>query len=354
MEFKNFSLDFLSDLPKEGRVYIYGAGKSGREIYSIIRKYRQDINIIGFIDTYRKSSRTMLFEEFRVKLPPCDLVIVSSNKYWREMEDSIRILGYKTIVPFKYRFNVTKDIKEKIIAVENMIIEGKETYGLVVDSVINRELDKVYNYHIEKKNTQNQYIDFVDFSSVFNVIEGGVYDGKISKKFLDLTMNKCIIHGFEIWGNKFLMDELKGNSGLRIYKKALWSSSNGTLFFPKDFTEFTPDGAFVVEEDDVDTYPNEENFKEVITVSIDDFIFEDLKGKAVDFIKLDVEGAEPEVLKGAEIAIRTFKPQMAIAVYHEFSHFYEIPLLVKEINPQYRLYFEHYGRGFSDSIMYFV
>ena len=69
---------------------------------------------------------------------------------------------------------------------------------------------------------------------------------------------------------------------------------------------------------------------------------------------MDIEGAEVEALKGARETIREFKPQMAIAVYHELSHYYKIPLYIKDIYPGYRIFFEHYSPKFDESIMYFL
>ena len=50
---KLFSLKFLSDLPYNAKVYIYGAEKFGNEIHSIMKKFRFDVKILGFIDTFR-------------------------------------------------------------------------------------------------------------------------------------------------------------------------------------------------------------------------------------------------------------------------------------------------------------
>jgi len=212
-------------------------------------------------------------------------------------------------------------------------------------------LNKVYNYHKKKRNRHRQYIDFVSLQPEFKIIEGGVYKGEVSRKFLKITNNECMIFGFEIWGDRFLQSDLKENPHLKLYRKALWSKE-AILFFPRDFVRFTPEGTFVVEE--ATKYANQENFEKIEAISIDDFVFKYSNCERVDFIKLDVEGAEIEVLQGAKGVIKEFKPQMAIAVYHEFSHFYEIALLVKKINPAYKLYFEHYGVGFSDSVMYFI
>ena len=53
----------------------------------------------------------------------------------------------------------------------------------------------------------------------------------------------------------------------------------------------------------------------VRTTTLDNYIRE-RKIEKVDFIKIDAEGAEREIIKGAEKTIREFKPRMAIAAYH--------------------------------------
>jgi hypothetical protein len=45
----------------------------------------------------------------------------------------------------------------------------------------------------------------------------------------------------------------------------------------------------------------------------------------IDFIKMDIEGAELEALKGSESVLRLFKPKLAITVYHHFKDFWTIP-----------------------------
>ena len=57
----------------------------------------------------------------------------------------------------------------------------------------------------------------------------------------------------------------------------------------------------------------------------------------VDFIKIDVEGFESDVLTGAKTVIQTFKPKLAIALYHKSSDLTELPRLVRSLG-DYRLY----------------
>ena len=76
---------------------------------------------------------------------------------------------------------------------------------------------------------------------------------------------------------------------------------------------------------------------EVELISIDEFVKEHNIPK-VDFIKMDIEGAELDALKGAINTIKTFKPKLAICIYHKPEHFYEIPTFIKSIVPEYNIW----------------
>jgi FkbM family methyltransferase len=88
----------------------------------------------------------------------------------------------------------------------------------------------------------------------------------------------------------------------------------------------------------------------VDVTSIDDL----LDGKPVTFIKMDIEGAEIEALKGAAKSIKKYKPKLAICAYHEMGDFIEIPMLINELNPGYRLYLRHYSPGRRNTVCYAV
>ncbi len=60
-----------------------------------------------------------------------------------------------------------------------------------------------------------------------------------------------------------------------------------------------------------------------------------------DFIKFDVEGAEKEAIEGAENIIRNFRPSLCISAYHRTEDLFAIPLQVKKILPEYKVYLRH-------------
>lgn len=66
-----------------------------------------------------------------------------------------------------------------------------------------------------------------------------------------------------------------------------------------------------------------------------------LAGNPVTLLKMDVEGAEREALWGASRSIARYAPKLMISLYHRNEDIYELPLLVKKINPRYRLFIRH-------------
>ena len=67
-----------------------------------------------------------------------------------------------------------------------------------------------------------------------------------------------------------------------------------------------------------------------------DKVAAELKLPSVDFIKMDIEGAEMEALEGAVETVRRFRPRMAISVEHRPRDPDEIPKLVHRLWPDYR------------------
>lgn len=91
---------------------------------------------------------------------------------------------------------------------------------------------------------------------------------------------------------------------------------------------------------------NGENMIE--TVSLDDF----LKGDRASFIKMDIEGAELDALRGAEQTIKTFKPRLAVSVYHKVNDFIDIPEYLLSLVPEYKFYIRHYSVYKYETVLY--
>jgi FkbM family methyltransferase len=90
---------------------------------------------------------------------------------------------------------------------------------------------------------------------------------------------------------------------------------------------------------------------EVPVYAIDSFF---AHNESPTFIKMDIEGMEPDALRGAEETIRAHAPTLAVCVYHRPEHLWEIPQMVRDWVPAYRLSLRHYSTNMSETVMFAV
>jgi FkbM family methyltransferase len=91
----------------------------------------------------------------------------------------------------------------------------------------------------------------------------------------------------------------------------------------------------------------------VQTLSIDDLVREQGLSN-VDFIKMDIEGAELPALKGAAETIRRYKPKLAISAYHRPDDLVLIPKYIQSLNPDYEFYLDYYTIVGDEIMLYAI
>ncbi len=82
--------------------------------------------------------------------------------------------------------------------------------------------------------------------------------------------------------------------------------------------------------------------EKVQLVKFDDYLSEEDR-KEVTFVKMDIEGAEMDALKGMAETISTYKPKLAISIYHLDTDLWEIPLYIHQLNPDYKFYIRQHA-----------
>ena len=70
------------------------------------------------------------------------------------------------------------------------------------------------------------------------------------------------------------------------------------------------------------------------------------------FIKADIEGSEMSLLKGSKNTIHSIGSDLAISVYHKYDDIWKVPLLIKQINKNYRFYLRHATQSLDDVILF--
>jgi FkbM family methyltransferase len=172
------------------------------------------------------------------------------------------------------------------------------------------------------------------------VIDGGACWGDASLYFARQAEHvfayECVPSNFAIF--KRNMDLNPGlASRITLIPKALWETSGATLFF----SENGP-GSSAQEK---------ATGLQVETQSIDD-LAEERKLSHVDFIKMDIEGAETKALLGAEQTIRRHRPRLAISVYHNIKDYIRIPQWIADLDLGYRMYLDHFTIHGEESVLF--
>jgi FkbM family methyltransferase len=93
-----------------------------------------------------------------------------------------------------------------------------------------------------------------------------------------------------------------------IVRREAVSDRSGKIRFDFPHEEPSLVAGPTVEGDDLGTF-------QVPSISLDDFVRQ--IGHSVEFVKMDVEGAETDVLRGAAETLRTFHPSLVIELHHD-------------------------------------
>ncbi|GHU50053.1 hypothetical protein AGMMS49975_00320 [Clostridia bacterium] len=171
-------------------------------------------------------------------------------------------------------------------------------------------------------------------------VDVGVLDFRSSIDFVKWAKNYDKIYAFEpapdcyaksaqALRNAPELDESK----VELVNKGL-GSSNTFLPFP---VEYHGGGDYA----GVDTV-------DVSVVTLDSF----LDGRPVTFVKMDVEGAEMEVLLGMEMTIKTYKPKLAVCIYHKHEDLTEISSYLIGLVPEYKFHIRHYNSNETEEVLF--
>lgn len=259
----------------------------------------------------------------KVKLP------LNTPEYWNMRESAFSLVTGKESLKLKFRDFVLQhiDLNDIGFPLEIFYIPG----GVAVTFIL-----KQYEYQKRRPSIKAQPDDYV--------IDAGGCWGDTALYFADTIGPKGKVFTFEFSADNLevLTRNLEINPGhaerIEVIPLALWDKSgeeiNYSLNGPATALKNDPQG----------------NFK-VATITIDDFVKEKRLPK-VNFIKMDIEGAELKALRGAEQTLRNHKPALAISLYHKDEDFIEIPQYLNSLNLGYKFYLEHFTIYRSETILF--
>lgn len=193
----------------------------------------------------------------------------------------------------------------------------------------------------EYRNNTSQYFDLFTPCEHETFVDCGCYDGSTAFHFAGW----CGRSGYDkIWcfepdkgSYEICRALLDGWTDCGLYPYGI-SDKSGTVSFASGRKE----------ESRIVSQTGQDSCENIEVVDLDGF----LQGERVTFIKMDIEGAELDALRGASRIIAEQKPKLAVSIYHRPEDIIEIPGFILSLRPDYRLYIRHYSLFSNETVLY--
>ena len=324
--------------------YILGINKLGKSV----QKFVEVDGIIDDFSRVQKSRKKTIFQIEDIEIG--SLILCAVNGSPLEVINKLDELGHT-------HFNYLSFVKysDFDLAEPPFIMDFKEdytnnkkkyenTYSLLADKKSKEIFEKVINFKISfdydfmkgfTNNHEEQYFDKELIPKIPNIsfVDGGSYVGDTLPQ---------IIKNFPTYKKIYCIEP--NTLHINIAKRDFGTLKN---------IEFINCGLGKEKSENLDDNADQNNcahdYQALNINSLDNLL-----SAEVDFIKLDIEGAELDTIEGAKNTIVKNHPILAICIYHKASDWYKIPSLVLEIDPKYDVYLRHYMDGIYETVLYFI
>lgn len=346
-------------LEKAKPVWIFGAGNFAQDICSAITK--EGFNFQGFIVSDPKQNQVLGFSVVGLKNFPAEessvqlvLGVFNRGTPFDDLKGIIQQQGFNNIfmpwhiypqfesyLGWRYWLSSKSTITNELEKIE-------QVYELLDDETSKQCLLNICLFRLGMKDSyasfvhnEDQYFNNITLKEAndksLSYVDMGAYNGdtviELSKK-----VNLASAYLFEPDAGNF-NDLVKAVSKLNVRSTCipLGAADNYKIL---SFSSDGGEGSLISNEGDL----------QIAVAPLDDMLI----NQSIDFIKMDVEGAELLALAGAKKSIEKNRPVLAISYYHKPDDVWKIPLWLGEHCNNYKFYLrQHYYNSF-DSVLYAV
>lgn len=337
----------------ESGIAIWGAGRAGKYAVDFCR--RHGIEPVCVVDN-APHERGSKFDgiphftavDFYREFP--NIVVLIACLYTHKIDKQLEKRGYRYLTfdtPFIDFFPSPKSYEATLLKQSAKI---DDLFSTLADETSKDIFERIIKYcltldrtYISGLNTQNIYFDndVIPNFSGNAFVDCGAFDGDTLLQFTESLNCDCgTYYALEPSLREFHQIEslIQKKSILNAIPIAVgaWNQKD-TLYFVEGTGEggvcgrISSEGAIAIPVDSLD------------------HLFSDID---VDFIKMDIEGAEIPAIEGAQNIIKRCQPILAISIYHKVDDLWAIPFLIREINPDYKLYIRHHTDYRFDTVLY--
>ena len=331
------------------KLVLFGAGDCGHVVYNML--HNREIKVFCFCDN-KYSGHTDAATGLMIAAPEhlkeriedyAVLVCAVEEDVYLSMSRQLEQMGFD-----RTQIHIMREYYDRLSVeyLEENLQKYKDAYLLMGDDFSRKvylaRMKKVFLMgdiaEVVSTDTESYFDEKIHLTDKEVFLDCGGFDGDTSVKFIERcggNYENIIIFEPESCKKAAIEKNMKGYR-YEFRQAGVWSR-NTKLYFDAQGT----DGSHV---------SDTESGCMIEAVSLDETVYD----KKPTFIKMDIEGAEQEALKGSRKVIREYKPKLAVCVYHRPDDLYEIPLLVKKLNPEYELCLRQYSNTRFETILYGV
>jgi FkbM family methyltransferase len=347
------------DLPAGKPVWIFGTGQFGRDLCGALEKIGHPV--AGFVETKPSTLEVMglpvlgwlKWAEAHAAAPLC-VGIFNRGMPLDQLEALARQSGAEDVfLPWDFyrllkaqmgwRFWLSEP--ERILDQTDAIVSALECMDddvsqrcLIDIAKFRLGLNKIYGSF---QHSENQYFNSLTLSGfqgkALRFVDGGAYNGDTYLELCGMSQVESA-HLFEPDTANFSQLTRQVEQTGRVAQCLPLGLADSYRIL--SFNAGGGEGAAI----------SEKGTAHIAVTALDDV----LSGHTVDFIKLDVEGAELQALQGARKLIERSRPVLALSLYHCPQDLWELPLALVNLCEDYRFHLrQHYFNSF-DSVLYAV
>ena len=212
---------------------------------------------------------------------------------------------------------------DKIQTVYDMLEDdiSRKTLADIINFKISGKIDYLENCTTPKSEV---YTDIIKPSDNEVYMDLGAYNGDTVEEFISFAggYSKIIAAEPDRKNFKKLIKNTETLDNIYTFNNVIWECDTDIQFASKKGRQSAVDNSGEIRQ----------------ALCVDSIA---AKTAVPDIIKMDIEGAELMALNGAKKTISEKKPKLMISLYHRNEDLFELPLFIKSLRPDYRMFIRH-------------
>jgi FkbM family methyltransferase len=339
--------DFIrSEISRPQPYFIYGAGENGKIVADYLNDY--PCKLQGFCDSdINKHGAVFCGQKVVSPQQAVDsgLLIVVASTWYPQIIQNLQDLGAERFI------NLSLIGRAKEAMVDDVRKRLEKLSGMLDDDGSKGVLDDLLGFLLsdgDQRLAQSRFPQYLHWELAaledIKLIDGGGCKGESLETFQDYLDGHIRMVCLEPEPDNVLTIEKKVkdmelSDQVEVIASGLWSCDTQLRFATASVSgshancSITDTGNVTVDVRSIDSVCEELEF-------------------CPNLIKMDIEGAEVEALKGAATTIVKHRPKLAICLYHDLDDLWVIPDYIKSLRPDYKMSLGHHSSGWFETVLY--